>query len=135
VSTYVPLGPRVANVNGGQVAQDNTGHNPGNWTVTFDPATINCTVPIFEVCHITVNGAPGSGFTVFIDSFQWDTNQNGYSNSWDPSVPLPLKPGQYLYFYYTDAATDGMPPAVTIWLRYDQDITANQRALLGVTAQ
>ncbi len=131
MSTYVPLGPRVASQLQGQVAADTTGFNPGNWTVTFDPATINAQVPLFEVCHIVINGAPGSTFAIFLDTFQWDTNQNGYQNSWDPAVPLPIKPGQYLYFYWSDPATDGLPPIVTIWLRYDQDIRANIQAMLG----
>jgi hypothetical protein len=129
VSTYVPLGPRVASQNQGQVAQDNTGNNTGNWTVQYTPQDINCNIPYFEVCHITVNGAPGSTFTIFIDTFQWDTNQNGSNNSWDPAVPMPLRPGQWLYFYYSDPVSDDTPPQVTIWLRYDQDIRANNAAV------
>jgi hypothetical protein len=124
----------VASQQQGQVKADQTGFNPGNWTVVFDPATINCNLPYFEVCHIVVNGAAGSMFSIYIDTFQWDTNQNGFANSWDPSVPLPLKPGQYLYFYYSDPVSDNTPPSVTIWLRYDQDVIANQRVLLGLQA-
>jgi hypothetical protein len=134
LSTNVSLGPRVATQNQGQVAADLTGRNPGNWTVTFTPADLNCNLPYFEVCHIVITGAPGSLFSVWIDTFQWDTNQNGTANSWDPSVPMPLKPGQYLYFFWSDLATDGMPPTVTLWLRFDQDIRANQAALLGTQA-
>lgn len=134
MSTYVGLGPRVGSQAQGQVALDNTGQNPGNWTVHFDPLTINCSLPYFEVCHIVVNGAAGAMFSVFIDNFQWDTNQNGFANSWDPAVPLPLRPGQSLYFYYSDPATDGTPPSVTIWLRYDQDVRANQATLIGMQA-
>lgn len=134
MSTYVAHGPRVASQQQGQVKADQTGFNPGNWTVVFDPATINCNLPYFEVCHIVVNGAAGSMFSIYIDTFQWDTNQNGFANSWDPSVPLPLKPGQYLYFYYSDPVSDNTPPSVTIWLRYDQDVIANQRVLLGLQA-
>lgn len=131
MSTYVSLGPRGP-VTG---VLDETGFNPGNWTVAFDPNTMNCNVPLFEVCHIVINGAAGSSFSVYVDLAQWDTNQNGFQNSWDPSVPLPIKPGQYLYFYWSDPVTDLTPPKVTVWLRYDQDITVNQRALLGAAAQ
>jgi hypothetical protein len=103
--------------------------------VTFDPNTLNAPgVPYFEVCHIVVNGAGGSSFSVYIDTYQWDTNQNGYANSWDPAVPLPLRPGQYLYFFYSDPVTDNTPPTVTVWLRYDQDIPANQAATLGMSS-
>jgi hypothetical protein len=131
VSTFVPLGPRVASESQGQVGPDNTGNNPGNWTVQYGPDDMNCTIPFFEVCHITVNGAAGSSFTIFIDTFQWDTNQNGSNNSWDPAVPMPMRPGQYLYFYYSDPVTDDTPPTVTVWLRYDQDIKANINAVYG----
>lgn len=131
MTTYVPLGARAASATTGQVAADNTGNNPGNWTVTFTAQDFNSSLPYIEVCHIVVNGAPGSSFTVWIENYQWDANQNGASNSWDPAVPLPLRPGQRLFFYYSDAATDGNPPNITIWLRYDADITANRNALLG----
>jgi hypothetical protein len=134
MATFVSLGPRVGSQSQGQVQADQTGNNPGNWTVTFGPDDLNCNLPYFEVAHIVLQGAAGSSFTVWIDNFQWDANQNGFSNSWDPSVPLPLRPGQTLYFYWSDLATDGTPPMVTIWLRYDQDIIANQRSLLGTQA-
>jgi len=139
VSTYVTLGPRAASVtiagaSGPLVAPDNTGRNTGNWTVTYDTDDLNCQLPYFEVCHIVINGASGSSFTMWIDNYQWDSNQNGFSNSWDPSVPMPLRPGQSLYFFWSDPANDGTPPTVTIWLRYDQDIRANQSALLGYSA-
>jgi hypothetical protein len=131
MSTYVSLGARGP-VTG---VADQTGFNTGKWTVTFDPNTINCSVPLFEVSHIVINGAAGSSFSVFIELAQWDTNQNGFANSWDPSVPMPLKPGQYLYFYWSDPSTDGQPPIVTIWLRYDQDIIVNQETFLGLAPQ
>lgn len=127
MSTYVPLGPRGP-VEG---ALDATGFNPGNWTVVFDPATINCNVPYFEVCHIVVNGAAGASFDVFVDLAKWDTNQNGFANSWDPTVPISLRPGQFLYFYYSDNTVDNNPPTITIWLRYDQDIIANRASMYG----
>lgn len=128
MSTLVSLGPRGP-VKG---IADNTGYNPGNWTVTFDPNTMNTTVPFTEVCKITVSGsAIGSTFNIFIDTFQWDSVQQGYNNSWDPNVAMPYKPGQYIYFYFSGLATDGHQPIVALWLRYDQDIQANRNAMLG----
>lgn len=126
MSTYVPLGSRTV-----EGIPDPTGRNSGKWTVVFDPPTISCNLPYFEVCHIVIEGAIGSSFTVFIEAAQWDTNQNGNANSWDPSVPMPLRPGQNLYFFWSDPDTDNTPPQVTIWLRYDQDIRANLVQLLG----
>lgn len=134
MSTYVSLGSRLGSVNTGQVAADNTGNNTGNWTVQFTPDDINCNVPFFEISHIVVNGAPGAAFNLWIDLMQWDTNQIGDSNSWDPAVPVPLKPGQYVYFYYS-TPTNQAAPTVTLWLRYDIDIPANKAVLLGMPAQ
>lgn len=91
-------------------------------------------MPYFEVCHIVVEGAVGSTFSVYVDLQQWDTNQNGSNNSWDPSVPLAMNPGSYLYFFWSDEATDGIAPVVTVWLRYDQDIIANRNAVYGQAA-
>lgn len=136
MSTYIPLGSRTGSKTYGQVAADpNNPLGAGNWTVTFHPDDMAVNVPYFEVCHIVINGAAGSSFQVFIDNVQWDTNQNGFSNSWDPAVPLPLRPGQWLYFYWSDQASDGTPPTVVIWLRYDVEIPANRNALLGYQAQ
>jgi hypothetical protein len=140
MTTYVSLGPRVGTTLVGAagpiVAPDpNNKIAAGNWTATFHPDDINCQMPYFEVCHIVLNGAPGSTFQVWIDAFQWDTNQNGTSNSWDPSVAMPMRPGQFLYFYWSNPGTDTNPPSVTLWLRYDQDIIANQKSLLGLAAQ
>lgn len=137
MSTFVPLGCRTGSVTYGQVEADpNNPLGAGNWTITFDPNSLGVAgVPYYEVCHIVVNGAAGSLFQIFIDNNQWDTNQNGFANSWDPAVPLPLRPGNYLYFYYSDPASDGTPPSATIWLRYDVDIPANRNALLNFQAQ
>jgi hypothetical protein len=88
-------------------------------------------MPQFEICHINVDGAPASSFQIFIDTRLWDTVLNGTQNSWDPTVALPLNPGNYLYFCWSNPSSDGQPPQVTIWLRYDQDVYANQKALLG----
>ncbi len=122
MSTYVPLGNRTAT---GE--PDQTGQNPGNWTVTFDSSVINVNVPFFECYQITVTGAPGSTFTVFINLQSWSQSNNGQLNAWDPSQPLYIRPGDTIYFYYSDPATDGIPPVVTLWLRYDQDIGANAK--------
>lgn len=101
---------------------DTSGHNPGNWTVTFDPSVLNVNVPQFEVYKMIVKGGTNTTFDVFVDTWQWDTAVYGTKNSWDPQQPLIMRPGQALYFCYSDAVADGTPPIVTIWLRYDQSL-------------
>jgi hypothetical protein len=131
MSTYVSLGPRGP-VKG---LADNTNLNPGNWTVTFDPNTMNTQAPYTEVCKMVVSGsAIGSTFTIYNGDFQWDSVQQGYNNSWDPNVAMPYKPGQYIYFFFSGADTDGHQPIVTLWLRYDQDIQANANLMSGAQA-
>jgi hypothetical protein len=110
---------------------DTQGQNPGNWTVSFTPDLINSTMPQFEISHIVIEGAPGSSFQIYIDLQKWDNVINGTQNSWDPEVALPLTPGNSVYFYWSDSDGDGNPPQVTIWLRYDQDVYANQQTLAG----
>lgn len=114
---------------------DTTGNNTGNWTVTFDPLAINVNVwPQFEVYKIVIKTKSAQfviNFDVFIGSQQWDSSfvpAGGIvsSNSWDPVNPIVLRPGQYLYFYLAEPATDGTPPTITIWLRYESDIAAEQ---------
>ena len=117
---YFTLGSRFATG-----ALDTTGNNPGNWTVTFDPAAINVNVPQFEIWHIIVKGASSKAtFNVFINSNQFSINVYGVANEWDPQTPLVARPGVYIYFYYTTPATDGFQPTITIWLRYDLALTS-----------
>lgn len=126
--SYVGLGPRKATG-----AADTSGNNTGNWTVTFDPATlaISTQIPSFEVYKMTVQGAPGSSLTVYVDLYQWDSTLLASLNSWDPAQPLLLQQGQTVYFYYDDPVTDGIAPEVTIWLRYDPAI---QAGIFGTSA-
>lgn len=115
---YIPLGTRGP-VTG---ALDNSGHNPGNWTIAFTPNLLTVNVSYFEVYKMIVQGASGTTFNVFVDLMQWDTAVYGTQNSWDPMQPLLMKPGENLYFCYSDAVSDLTPPVATIWLRYDPAI-------------
>lgn len=100
-------------------AADQTGLNPGNWTVAFTTDIISCTVPQFEVYKIVVKGAANTTFNVYVENKLWDTAVYGALNSWDPQQPLTMRPGQSLYFMYSDPVSDDTPPVATIWMRYD----------------
>jgi hypothetical protein len=119
---YVTLGSR------GPVTGklDNSGHNPGNWTAAFTPDILSVTTSQFEVYKMIVAGAANTTFNVFVDTWQWDTAVYGTQNSWDPVQPLIVRPGQSVYFCYSDPVTDLTPPVVTIWLRYNTDIAGIQ---------
>lgn len=118
--SYVTLGSR-----GPQVGQaDNTGFNPGNWTVSFTPAIINVQLSQFEIYKIVVLCSKPSRvtFNVYVDAFQWDTGVYGNQNSWDPTQPLIMRAGQTLNFLYSNPSSDGFPPTAWIWMRYDPSI-------------
>lgn len=123
----IDLGPRGP-VTG---VADQTGLNPGNWSIVFDPTVISCNVPQFEVYKMVVKGAPGTTFIVYRENKQWDVGVYGTLNSWDPQQPLLMNPGQSLVFAYSDAATDGNPPVATIWLRYDSTLSMNKGYQIG----
>lgn len=87
----------------------------GNWTVTFQPSDFQVKSR-FLIKHISLKGPSGSSFQVFIDSTFYDTSPRGDLNSWDPSQPLFLHPGQTLYFFWDTAATDQIPQVtVQVW--------------------
>ena len=115
--SYITLGSRGPQ----KGALDNTGINPGNWTIAFTPDIIDVNVSQFEVYKMIVNSANPVlvTFDIAVDLAKWDTGVYGNRNSWDPSEPLIMRPTQTLYFFYSDLATDGFPPVATIWLRYD----------------
>lgn len=117
MANYVELGARGPVMG----TPDNTGLNPGNWTIAFDPAVLNISTAIqyFEIYKMIVHGAAGSTFNVYVDRNIWDTAVYGAQNSWDPSQPLKMQQGQTLYFMYSDPTSDATPPVATIWLRYD----------------
>lgn len=118
--SYVTLGSRTATG-----AIDQSGHNPGNWTVAFTPDVLNVNVNPFEIYKISVNGAPGSSFSIWVDTFCFEAGIYGFFNTNDLSNLIPLIPGQSLYLCYSDAATDGNPPTATVWMRYETTTTVN----------
>lgn len=119
--SYIGLGTRGPVVG----VPDTTGLNVGNWTVTLNEAVFNTSMPFFECYRITLTGAPNSHFTMNIDQKQWEVSQPGSNNSWEGLEPMLLIPGNIVYFLFDDPVSDGKPPSVTVWLRYDLSIPAN----------
>ena len=124
--SYIELGTRRKTG-----TPDMTGNNTGNWTVSFLPEDIHSRVPYFEVYKVVISGAPGSTMNWYVDTKIWETTVAADVNAWDPAQALLMIPGRNLYFYWSNPSTDGNPPTVTIWMRYDPGIEANQ-AMMGV---
>lgn len=100
---------------------DDTGLNSGNWTTHFTPADIGATVPWFEVYHMVIsNSRPGTTAKICVGTHEWSWVQPGTGAEWDPSQAMLLQPGQDVFFYW-DQPASGVPPRVTLWLRYDKD--------------
>jgi len=116
---YLTLGSRTA-----VGAADTTGTNTGNWTVSFPPNVLAITETEFEVYKIVITGgSAAASFNVYVDAQQWDTAIYPAGNSWDPQQPMIVRYGQTIYFYLNSAATDGHKPKVTIWLRYQPELS------------
>lgn len=98
----------------------NTGQpNAGKWTVTFTPADIGVSLPVFECYHIVVTGGPpGSTFDVYVNNNLYDSVQPGNVNSWDPNNPMKLSNGDSVSFHW-NVGTVGYQP--TVWMYFQQE--------------
>jgi hypothetical protein len=119
----------------GQGAEDTTGLNDGNWTVVFAPGTpLVVAVPYFECYKWVVAGAAGSTAVIRIDNRDWGLVTDGGSQEWEAGSPMPLQPGQTVYWFWSDPVTDEIAPEVTMWLRYDLELAGNAAAAPGTVA-
>jgi hypothetical protein len=142
VATYVPLGSRPPK----PFSADTSGLNPTNLSVSFSADDINCSVPFFEIEHYALNflamdpGVPSLVIlSLYINTNLWEVNAistvaNGLiTYTSDPHVAPTLRPGDSLTFAIN--VSESIPlsiiPLINFWLRYDEDIKANQSALLS----
>lgn len=114
---YYTLGPRPV-----VATADTTGSNDGNYTAVFDGALISSTVPVFEMYHLYLTapvlvGAPTIA-TVKLNTSFWDVTLLGQANSWDPSQPMLMQPGDTLYIMFNVPFPNAAAPFVTAWFRY-----------------
>lgn len=117
---YVTLGarPKVG-------VPDTTGQNTGNWTVSLEPADIGVTVSTFEMYHMfisapTLAADQQSSARVMLNQYFWDATLIAQLNSWDPSQPMLLTPGDTIYVLFDVPTEMTTPPTVTCWFRYQQ---------------
>lgn len=117
--SYKYMGPRGPETG----VADPTGNNTGNWTIIFNPVLLNFTIPQVYIYKITVNGALGSSFDLYIENQRHASNIFGNQNDFnDTSDSIIIRPGETLYFYFNNPSTDGSPPIATVFLRYDYSL-------------
>lgn len=105
---------------------DQTGNNPGNWTLVADPQALNCKVAQAEIYQITINGPVGTTFKLLRGTRLWNDVIQGYNNVYDPVNPLYIRPSDTLFFYWRADVSRLPVPTATIWMRYDLALSANQ---------
>jgi hypothetical protein len=110
---YADLGDREATA----VQDPSNPLGAGFWTATFTPQNL-ATQQQCEVYHIVISGPAGSSFQIYRGTKFWDYVDRGDRNSWDPSQPMPVHPGDSVYFYWNTGS--GTAPSVTLWLRQPQ---------------
>lgn len=117
---YVLLGGRPVTAKA-----DQSNLNPGGfYTAVFDDTVIGANVPQFEMYHLYIKSSVLVGqatiVDVYINTLAWDTTLIGQRNSWDPSQPAILRPGDTLYVLFNVPTTTTPAPTVTAWFRYEQ---------------
>jgi hypothetical protein len=97
----------------------------------FDPSELNTNMPYVEIYKVIIHGRAGSSMNWYLEQNIWETTLQAADNAWDPQQPLTVRAGQTVFMYWSNPVTDNTPPTVTMWLRYDQDIEANERAAVS----
>lgn len=123
---YAPLGARPV-----VAAPDTTGQNVGNWTATLDNSVINSAVPFFEMYHLYIESSLQATGTqtsarVMLNSNFWDATLVGQLNSWDPSQPMLVQPGDIISVLFNIPITETPAPIVHAWFRFDTALAANR---------
>lgn len=119
MSYYMPLGARPATA-----VADTTDLNTGNWTATLTPDVINVTVPVFEMYHMyiqapTLNAGEQSNARVRWNQYFWDATLVAQLNSWDPSQPMLLIPGDEISVLFNVPISSTPAPMITCYFRYE----------------
>lgn len=119
--SYKPL-PPVVKVSGA----DTTGQNPGNWTTQFAVQDLP-RVAVFEIWHMIVSDTPvAATASILIHNKQFSTVTTGLNgNEWDPSTPALVSNGDEINFLWQVATSVTPAPQVTLWLRYDPELSGN----------
>jgi hypothetical protein len=123
-ASYYDLGPTQLL----KATPDQTHRNAGNWTIEAGPQALNCKVAQAEIYQINIDGPIGSSFAVYRNTVRWNLVFQGWSNSYDPTQPLYVRPGDSIFLFWNAAVTTTPVPTAVFWLRYDTDLLANKYA-------
>lgn len=115
--SYITLGSRQVTA-----AADTTGRNGGNWTAVLSNSVLGIQVPSFELYHMYIQSPQLANATtsaqVLINNNLWDATLIGQLNSWDPSQPAILAPGDEIFVLFNVPTSQQPAPVVTGWFRY-----------------
>ena len=121
-ASYRDLGPTQLLI----ATPDQTGNNPGNWTIQADPQALNCHVGQAEIYQVAINGPVGSTMSVFRNTRVWNNVVQGWNNNYDPVNPLYIRPGDSVFLYWAASVNTGPTPTAVLWLRYDTELPENK---------
>lgn len=131
MTAYVPCAGSPISL---AASADTTGRNTGNLTNAFTSGVLGTMPPVWEWyrCVITASDPTqqfaGGACGVYVDQSRpvTFTFPAPGGTEWDPSQPLQLRQGNELYFFWQLASSVTPVPVVTLFLRYDADLAANQ---------
>lgn len=86
---------------------------PGGWSIAWRPEDLPRVAAV--AYHAAVQGPSGSTFQIWIDTTFYGNVRNGDINDWDPAQPMPVKPGDTVFWHFSTAA--GNAPKGTLFLR------------------
>lgn len=89
------------------------------WSVIFTPGDLNIQIP-FEVYHAMLVGPANSQVLIYLDGVLIDHFDNGSLATYDPNIPMFVRPGQTIYYHWDSAVVTpaiGGPPNLSIFCR------------------
>jgi hypothetical protein len=105
---------------------DQTGRNPGNWTIEATQSDFGVYVAQAEIYQISIDGPIGSSFTVYRGTRRWNQVAQGWANSYDPVNPLYVRPADSVFLFWNVGPGNNPTPTATFWLRYDSELPENK---------
>ena len=131
MTSYVPCAGSPISL---AATADTTGLNTGNLTNAFTVNVLGTMPPVWEWyrCVIAAPTAAqqfaGGTCNIYVDQHRplTTTTPAFGGTEWDPSQPIQLRQGNELFFFWQLASSVTPVPYVTLFLRYDADLAANQ---------